>query len=69
MVALVDSIGNAINAYTYDVWGTPDPANTREQVDNPYRYAGYRWDVETGLYCLNARYYDQGLGRFLTRDA
>lgn len=36
--------------------------------NNPYRYAGYRYDEATGLYYLMARYYDASVGRFLTRD-
>ncbi|WP_419095338.1 RHS repeat-associated core domain-containing protein [Aeribacillus kexueae] len=36
--------------------------------ENPYRYAGYRYDEATGLYYLKARYYDADTGRFLTRD-
>jgi RHS repeat-associated protein len=35
---------------------------------NPYRYAGYSYDEETGLYYLMSRYYDPEVGRFLTRD-
>ena len=35
---------------------------------NPFRYAGYRYDEATGLYYLMARYYDPGVGRFISRD-
>ncbi len=35
---------------------------------NPFRYSGYQYDWETGLYYLKARYYSPGLGRFLTMD-
>ena len=31
-------------------------------------YAGYQYDAETGLYYLNARYYDSKIARFLTED-
>nr|MBO2497849.1 hypothetical protein [Bacillota bacterium] len=37
-------------------------------VENPYRYAGYRYDKETGLYYLQSRYYNPETGRFLSRD-
>jgi RHS repeat-associated protein len=37
-------------------------------VDNPYRYAGYRYDKVTGLYYLQSRYYKPDTGRFLTKD-
>ncbi|HEY6332385.1 MAG TPA: RHS repeat-associated core domain-containing protein, partial [Blastocatellia bacterium] len=33
-----------------------------------YRFAGYRYDTETGLYYLRARYYSPTLGRFLQTD-
>ncbi|MCO1600065.1 RHS repeat-associated core domain-containing protein [Desulfosporosinus nitroreducens] len=33
-----------------------------------YTYAGYRYDKETGLYFLNARYYNAGIGRFLLQS-
>ena len=35
---------------------------------NPYRYRGYYYDVETGLYYLKTRYYDPETGRFITID-
>ncbi|AGB41141.1 RHS repeat-associated core domain protein [Halobacteroides halobius DSM 5150] len=37
-------------------------------AENPHRYAGYYYDESTGLYYLNARYYDAEIGRFITRD-
>jgi len=35
---------------------------------NPYRYRGYRYDNETGLYYLQSRYYDPQTGRFISAD-
>ena len=35
---------------------------------NPFRYRGYYFDTETGLYYLNSRYYDLELGRFINID-
>ncbi len=35
---------------------------------NPLRYRGYYYDSETGLYYLNARYYDPEVGRFISAD-
>ena len=35
---------------------------------NPFRYRGYYYDAETGLYYLNSRYYDPSIGRFLNAD-
>ena len=36
---------------------------------NPFRYRGYFYDVETGLYYLQTRYYDPEVGRFLNMDS
>ncbi|GAJ41021.1 hypothetical protein GCA01S_056_00070 [Parageobacillus caldoxylosilyticus NBRC 107762] len=36
--------------------------------ENPYRYAGYQYDKETGLYYLIARYYHPTHGVFLSSD-
>nr|WP_051624259.1 RHS repeat-associated core domain-containing protein [Clostridium akagii] len=35
---------------------------------NPYRYKGYRYDSETGLYYLQSRYYNPDWGRFINAD-
>ena len=58
--------------YTYDEWGkilsvTGTLANTVGQM-NPIRYRGYYYDVETGLYYLQSRYYDPETGRFINAD-
>ena len=37
-------------------------------IDNPYSYNGYYTDTETGLYYLNARYYDPETGSFIQED-
>ena len=58
--------------YTYSPWGeilstTGDEADTIGVI-NPFRYRGYYYDEETGLYCLNSRYYDPETGRFINAD-
>jgi len=35
---------------------------------NPFRYRGYYYDDETGLYYLQSRYYDPETGRFINGD-
>lgn len=35
---------------------------------NPFRYRGYYFDCETGLYYLNSRYYDPEISRFINAD-
>jgi RHS repeat-associated protein len=66
IISVTDSNKNRIATYSYDPWG--NILSTSEQVENPYRYAGYRYDSETGLYYLQARYYSPELCRFLTKD-
>ncbi|MBR6563606.1 MAG: hypothetical protein IKK70_06695 [Clostridia bacterium] len=35
---------------------------------NPFRYRSYYYDVETGFYYLQSRYYDPTVGRFINAD-
>lgn len=53
-------------------WGyLPDADGTYETLaqTNPFRYRGYYYDTETGLYYLNSRYYDASICRFLSPDS
>ena len=63
--------------YRYDGWGNHkvmNPDGSKNESDtfigniNPFRYRGYYYDVETGLYYLKTRYYDPETGRFITID-
>ena len=63
--------------YKYDAWGNHavQDANGADISDaahigklNPYRYRGYYYDTETGLYYLKSRYYDPEVCRFITID-
>jgi RHS repeat-associated protein len=38
------------------------------RILNPFRYRGYYYDTETGLYYLQSRYYNPAWGRFLNAD-
>ena len=35
---------------------------------NPFRYRGYYFDKDIGLYYLNSRYYDSEIGRFINAN-
>ena len=35
---------------------------------NPFRYRGYYYDGEIGLYYLQSRYYDANVGKFVNAD-
>ncbi len=67
VIALIGTDGNTIAKYEYDAFGNltsqPDV-----RVNNSITYRGYEYDSETGLYYLNARYYDSETARFLTED-
>ena len=67
-----DSNGTQVVAYTYDAWGNPltttgTMAGTLGKL-NPFRYRGYVYDTETGLYYLGSRYYNPETGRFINAD-
>ncbi len=73
IIGLINSAGVQVVAYTYSAWGevlsiTGSLASTIGQ-QNPYRYRGYRYDSETGLYYLQSRYYNPQWGRFLNADS
>jgi RHS repeat-associated protein len=51
--------------YNYDVYGK---STDTSDVGNPFRFAGYRYDVETGLYHTPGRAYDPETGRWLSFD-
>ena len=67
VTALIGTDGNTIAKYEYDAFGnlTSQPDT---KVNNSITYRGYEYDSETGLYYLNARYYDSETARFLTED-
>ena len=72
IIGLIDKNGTEVVSYTYDTWGKPisieGSLKDTVGVKNPYRYRGYRYDTETGLYYLNARYYNPEWGRFINAD-
>ena len=73
IVAILDENGNTVVSYGYDAWGAPlwctgELAETLGKVQ-PFRYRGYVFDEETGLYYLRSRYYNPGWGRFVNADA
>ena len=72
VVGLMDASGNRVVEYTYDAWGklisTTGTLATSLGADNPFRYRGYYYDTETGLYYLMTRYYDPEVCRFISAD-
>ena len=73
IIAILDGTGAVVVAYTYDAWGKPisktgSMANTLGTVQ-PFRYRGYVYDEEIGLYYLRSRYYTPIQCRFINADA
>jgi RHS repeat-associated protein len=77
IIAVYNAAGNKLGSYTYDAWGnfTTSLENTASSAErrivntlNPFRYRGYYYDTETGLYYLQSRYYNPQWGRFLNAD-
>ena len=73
IVGIVDGNGTEVVKYTYDAWGkllstTGSLAATLGTIQ-PFRYRGYVYDVETGLYYLRSRYYNPNWQRFVNEDA
>ena len=68
----MNASGEQVVEYKYDAWGNVSideaPLETIG-IKNPYRYRGYRYDNETGLYYLQSRYYDPKIGRFINADS
>ena len=72
IIGLIDKTGTQVVSYTYDSWGKlisiDGTLKDSVGVKNPYRYRGYRYDTETGLYYLQSRYYNPEWARFINAD-
>ena len=81
VIGLYNYSGNLVASYSYDEWGNctatalmPDTQNhavtdqKHVAFANPFRYRGYYFDAESGLYYLGSRYYDPVVGRFINAD-
>jgi RHS repeat-associated protein len=81
---LTDREGNIVWAADYKVWGEVSLRKTgtdgsarysrRRQaepppvLEQPFRFQGQQFDEETGLHYNRFRYYDPGVGRFVSQD-
>ena len=68
---ILDQNGTVKAEYVYDAWGEHKIITDEEGIGsiNPFRYRGYYYDDETGLYYLRSRYYDPQTGRFINADS
>lgn len=63
---LADSAGNVVGTYSYDAFGTT--TSHTGTASTPLQFAGQYLDNETGLYYLQARYYDPSTAQFINVD-
>ncbi|WP_413363756.1 RHS repeat domain-containing protein [Lysinibacillus sp. 3P01SB] len=68
ILTMTDIYGAVVAEYAYDAWGNILTQSGIMAATNPYRYAGYRYDEQTKLYYLMARYYNPDTGVFLSLD-
>ena len=73
VIAIVDKDAQTVAKYSYDAWGvctiSQDSSDCGITAVNPFRYRGYYYDIEIGLYYLQSRYYNPTVGRFVNSDA
>ncbi len=72
VLGIVDSTGNLVVQYAYNAWGknlgiTGTLATTVGEY-NPFRYKGYHFDSDTGMYYCHTRYYVPDWCRWLCAD-
>ena len=73
VIGITDQDANIVARYTYDAWGVCTIVEDRTDCNiatvNPFRYRGYYYDEEIGLYYLQSRYYNPRVGRFVNGDS
>ena len=74
IVAVYDETGTKVATYNYtDAWGNHTASYTNGGAStgaayNPFRYRGYYYDTDLGMYYLQSRYYDAKICRFINAD-
>ncbi|CAN7562256.1 RHS repeat-associated core domain-containing protein [Acidovorax sp. LjRoot194] len=71
-IALVDANGQEAGqvswAARYGAWGEIEQEYNPRCIHQPIRLQGQQLDAETGLHYNRFRYYDPGVGRYVTQD-
>ena len=72
VIAITNDVGTVVAKYVYDAWGkctvTADTSGAGIATINPFRYRGYYYDTDIGMYYLQSRYYNPVVGRFINSD-
>ena len=79
VVKIIAENGMVMADYSYNAWGEVLSVTNASGAAitasghlanlNPIRYRGYYYDVETGFYYLQSRYYDPVMHRFINADS
>ena len=71
IIKVIGEDGKVYAEYEYSAYGECTIKTNVSNVAtlNPFRYRGYYWDDEAGLYYLNTRWYDPETGRFISPDS
>src|SRR5258707_13032986 len=64
----VDKTGTVLDDQDFYPWGGTVPGVGVSTSNNHYKFTGKERDSETGLDYFGARYYSNGLGRWITPD-
>lgn len=72
ILGVIDSAGNLVVQYAYNAWGKIQSITgtlaTAIGEYNPFRYKGYHFDSDTGMYYCHTRYYVPDWCRWLCAD-
>ena len=74
IIAIYNNAGIKVATYTYtDAWGNHTVSYSNGGAStgaayNPFRYRGYYYDTDLGMYYLQSRYYDSKVCRFISAD-
>lgn len=66
--AVTDTDGKCVEWYEYSDFGETTIHKEQAGFENVLCYTGGVYDESSGLYYLNARYYNPEMGRFISRD-
>ncbi len=71
VIGIIDSTGDLVVKYNYKAYGECTITYNSEGIAeiNPFRYKGYYYDNESGMYYCNSRYYVPEWCRWLTPDS
>ena len=70
VISVYSDSGYKVLSYSYDAFGNYSVSGNLDSTanSNPFKYRGYYYDNDLGLYCVGTRYYDANIGRWISAD-